>query len=70
MIKCPTCGHPQSKIVQSYERDEGFYQRRRVCFNCGNGFITREFSTDAIEKLATDNNITATKELIQRFGGR
>lgn len=69
MINCPTCGHPESAVKQSYERD-GFYQRRRVCNNCGNGFITREYSAEAIKALLSQSQEQALDVATKLFGGR
>lgn len=69
MITCPTCGHTESTVKQSYDRN-GFYQRRRVCSNCGTGYITREYSTDAIKALLTQTQEKALDVATKLFGGR
>nr|BAR33471.1 hypothetical protein [uncultured Mediterranean phage uvMED] len=69
MINCPICGHEKSRIVETYDRD-GFYQRRRVCSNCGNGFVTREYSADAIKTLLTQTQEKALDVATKLFGGR
>lgn len=69
MINCPVCGHSESLVKQSYDRD-GFYQRRRVCNNCGAGFITREYSTEAIKDLLSQTQERALDVATKLFGGR
>ena len=56
-------------MKQSYDRD-GFYQRRRVCNNCGAGFITREYSTEAIKDLLSQTQEQALDVATKLFGGR
>ncbi|MAB74912.1 MAG: hypothetical protein CMO47_00415 [Verrucomicrobiales bacterium] len=69
MISCPKCGHRDSKVTASYERN-GFYERRRECNVCGGGFITREFSTKSITQILTDNQEQALATAKKLFGGR
>lgn len=56
-------------MKQTYERD-GFHQRRRVCNNCGKGFITREYTTEAIKKLLTETQERSLDVATKLFGGR
>lgn len=42
-MKCPYCGHSDSKVVDSRPADEGdSIRRRRECLNCGKRFTTYE----------------------------
>ncbi len=69
MINCPKCGSDQSSIKETYEQNN-FLTRRRICSNCGNGFITREFSADAIKLLVEKGNESLQTNLVRLFGGR
>ena len=42
-MKCPYCGHPESKVVDSRPTDEDSrIRRRRECLKCANRFTTYE----------------------------
>ena len=42
-MKCPFCGHPESKVVDSRPADEGAsIRRRRECLDCHKRFTTYE----------------------------
>ena len=42
-MKCPYCGHPESKVVDSRPADEGAsIRRRRECLSCQRRFTTYE----------------------------
>lgn len=42
-MKCPYCGHPESKVVDSRPSDEGAsIRRRRECLECHKRFTTYE----------------------------
>lgn len=42
-MKCPYCGHPESKVVDSRATDEGCaIRRRRECLSCERRFTTYE----------------------------
>jgi transcriptional regulator NrdR family protein len=69
MINCPKCGSEQSSIRETYEQS-GFLTRRRICSNCGNGFITREFTADAIKLLIEKGSESLQASLVRLFGGR
>ena len=69
MIECPTCKHTQSTIKEVRDKD-GCYQRRRVCNNCGHGFVTREYSANDISKLLIKAQEKALDVASQLFGGR
>lgn len=40
-MRCPYCNHPDSKVIDSREADEGI-RRRRECLQCGLRFSTFE----------------------------
>ncbi len=40
-MKCPYCGHPDSKVIDSREADESV-RRRRECLACSSRFTTYE----------------------------
>lgn len=42
-MRCPACGHPESKVVDSRPSEEfNSIRRRRECLKCGNRFTTYE----------------------------
>ena len=42
-MRCPSCGYPESKVVDSRSADEGAsIRRRRECLECGTRFTTYE----------------------------
>ena len=42
-MKCPKCGYPESKVVDSRPTDDGQrIRRRRECMQCGQRFTTYE----------------------------
>ena len=42
-MRCPWCGHPDDKVVDSRSADEGAsIRRRRQCLRCGRRFTTFE----------------------------
>ncbi|WP_302962768.1 transcriptional regulator NrdR [uncultured Adlercreutzia sp.] len=42
-MRCPSCGYPESKVVDSRSADEGLsIRRRRECLECGTRFTTYE----------------------------
>ncbi len=42
-MKCPFCGHAESKVIDSRPADEGTsIRRRRECLNCSKRFTTYE----------------------------
>ena len=43
-MKCPFCGQPESKVIDSRPTDEGTrIRRRRECLECNRRFTTYEF---------------------------
>jgi transcriptional repressor NrdR len=50
-VRCPYCRHPDSRVVDSREVDEGqTIRRRRSCQECGKRFTTVEEATLAVIK--------------------
>jgi transcriptional repressor NrdR len=50
-MRCPYCRHPDSRVVDSREQDEGqVIRRRRSCPKCGRRFTTVEEATLAVIK--------------------
>jgi transcriptional repressor NrdR len=50
-MRCPYCRHPDSRVVDSREQDEGqSIRRRRSCPECGRRFTTVEEATLAVMK--------------------
>jgi transcriptional repressor NrdR len=50
-VRCPYCRHPDSRVVDSREHDEGqAIRRRRACPQCGRRFTTIEEATLAVIK--------------------
>ncbi|MGE5593538.1 MAG: transcriptional regulator NrdR [Betaproteobacteria bacterium] len=42
-MKCPYCGHPDSRVIDSRATEEGSaIRRRRECMSCGRRFTTYE----------------------------
>lgn len=41
-MKCPTCGKPDSKVIDSRPSDKSSIRRRRECLSCGKRFTTYE----------------------------
>ena len=50
-MRCPYCRHPDSRVVDSREHDEGqVIRRRRSCPECGKRFTTVEEAVLAVVK--------------------
>jgi transcriptional repressor NrdR len=50
-MRCPYCRHPDSRVVDSREQDEGqVIRRRRACQDCGRRFTTVEEAVLAVVK--------------------
>lgn len=48
VVRCPACGHPDTRVVDSREAEDGqSIRRRRACDQCGERFTTRERSESA-----------------------
>lgn len=63
-MKCPSCGYPESKVVDSRPIEEGSsIRRRRECMSCGKRFTTFEV-IDHIQVIVCKKD--GTKELFDR----
>ena len=63
-MKCPSCGFPDSKVVDSRPIEDGSsIRRRRECASCGKRFTTFEV-IDHIQVLVCKKD--GTKELFDR----
>ncbi|MBQ2768290.1 MAG: transcriptional repressor NrdR [Clostridia bacterium] len=63
-MKCPSCGFPESKVVDSRPIEDGSsIRRRRECVSCGKRFTTFEV-VDLIQVLVRKKD--GTKELFDR----
>ncbi|MGH3647805.1 MAG: transcriptional regulator NrdR [Micromonosporaceae bacterium] len=50
-MRCPYCRHPDSRVVDSREADDGqLIRRRRACQECGRRFTTVEEAVLAVVK--------------------
>jgi len=50
-VRCPFCRHPDSRVVDSREADEGAaIRRRRACPSCGRRFTTMEEASLQVRK--------------------
>ncbi|MBI2898089.1 MAG: transcriptional repressor NrdR [Deltaproteobacteria bacterium] len=48
-MKCPTCSHPDSKVIDSrLSKDGAVTRRRRECPSCGRRFTTREYVEESL----------------------
>src|SRR4030065_14380 len=51
-MKCPFCGHPESKVVDSrLGKDKETIRRRRECLGCQKRFTTSERAEDALPSV-------------------
>ena len=47
-MRCPSCGHADTRVIDSREAEDGSsIRRRRACDQCGERFTTRERSESA-----------------------
>ena len=58
VVRCPACGHPDTRVVDSREAEDGeSIRRRRACDKCDERFTTRERSESArIQVLKRDGS--------------
>lgn len=64
MMRCPACGHPDSKVIDSRPVEEGnSIRRRRECLECQKRFTTFEV-IETVQIFVTKKN--GTKELFDR----
>ena len=48
VVRCPACGHADTRVIDSREAEDGeSIRRRRACDKCGERFTTRERSESA-----------------------
>lgn len=48
-MKCPSCSHPDSKVIDSrLSKDGAVTRRRRECPSCGRRFTTREYVEESL----------------------
>ncbi len=48
-MKCPFCGHPEDRVVDSRVGREGeFIRRRRECLKCRRRYTTYEYIEDVL----------------------
>jgi transcriptional repressor NrdR len=51
-MRCPWCGHPEDRVVDSREAQEGqVTRRRRECLACGRRFTTYERVEDVLPQV-------------------
>ena len=63
-MKCPVCGYPESRVVDSRPVDEGSsIRRRRECLSCAHRFTTFEV-TEALRIVVIKKD--GSKELFDR----
>lgn len=63
-MKCPVCGYPESKVIDSRPVDEGnSIRRRRECLSCAKRFTTFEV-VEALQIVVVKKN--GSKELFDR----
>ena len=63
-MKCPVCGHPDSKVIDSRPVEEGnSIRRRRECLECQKRFTTFEI-IETVQIFVTKKN--GTKEMFDR----
>jgi len=58
-MRCPSCAHPEDKVLESRPaRDGAAIRRRRVCLSCGTRFTTyEEILRDALMVVKRDGRL-------------
>lgn len=58
-MRCPSCGHPEDKVIESRPaRDGAAIRRRRACLSCGSRFTTyEEILRDALMVIKRDGRV-------------
>ena len=58
-MRCPSCGHPEDKVIESRPaRDGAAIRRRRACLACGTRFTTyEEILRDALMVIKRDGRV-------------
>lgn len=65
-VYCPFCRHPDSRVVDSREADEGAaIRRRRSCPNCGRRFTTVETAVLSVVKRSGVTEPFSREKVIQ-----
>src|SRR5438045_8822185 len=68
-MRCPYCRHPDSRVVDSREADDGqLIRRRRSCPECGKRFTTVEEAVLAVAKRSGGTEPFSRAKIIA--GGR
>ncbi len=62
-MKCPNCGHTESKVIDSRPTENSSIRRRRECLECGKRFTTYEI-IDTIPVFIVKKD--GTKEIYDR----
>lgn len=66
VVYCPFCRHPDSRVVDSREADDGAaIRRRRSCPNCGRRFTTVETAVLAVVKRSGVTEPFSREKVIQ-----
>jgi len=66
LVHCPFCRHPDSRVVDSREADEGqAIRRRRACPECGRRFTTVETAVLAVVKRSGVTEPFSREKLIR-----
>ena len=65
-MKCPYCGHPESKVIDSRPADENAsIRRRRECLSCAKRFTTYETAESlpmvVIKRMAAARALTGRR---------
>jgi len=58
-MRCPSCGHPEDKVLESRPaRDGAAIRRRRACLACGSRFTTyEELLRDSLMVIKRDGRV-------------
>ena len=63
-MKCPACGYPESKVIDSRPASEGYsIRRRRECLSCQKRFTTFE-TIETVQLIVVKNS--GVKELFDK----
>lgn len=69
-MRCPSCGYPESKVVDSRPVDEGAsIRRRRECLSCGSRFTTYERTEHSPLLIIKSDGSTETYNREKLFHG-
>lgn len=57
-MRCPSCSHPETKVIETRETEEKSTRRRRACIQCDHRFTTYErFEKLPIIIVKNDGNV-------------